>query len=123
MARRGSAFDIMADDFPPKGLPGPAGALVLSACRTDRHAISLLSAGPVRPEYCHRYQPSESGYPAGSAAQIEGRKRIMKCFELQGPDGFDALKLVDRPVPQASAGEVLVRLKAATLNYRDLLTV
>ena len=48
---------------------------------------------------------------------------MMKCFELQGPDGFDALRLVDRPVPQAGAGEVLVRLKAATLNYRDLLTV
>ncbi|HTO61430.1 MAG TPA: NAD(P)-dependent alcohol dehydrogenase [Bradyrhizobium sp.] len=47
----------------------------------------------------------------------------MKCFELQGPDGFDALKPVDRPVPQVGAGEVLVRLKAATLNYRDLLTV
>jgi NADPH:quinone reductase-like Zn-dependent oxidoreductase len=47
----------------------------------------------------------------------------MKCFELQGPDGFDALKLVERPVPQVGVGEVLVRLKAATLNYRDLLTV
>jgi NADPH:quinone reductase-like Zn-dependent oxidoreductase len=47
----------------------------------------------------------------------------MKCFELQGPDGFDALRLVDRLVPQAGTGEVLVRLKAATLNYRDLLTV
>jgi NADPH:quinone reductase-like Zn-dependent oxidoreductase len=47
----------------------------------------------------------------------------MKCFELLGPDGFEALKLVDRPVPQPGAGQVLVRLKAATLNYRDLLTV
>src|SRR5215469_10304994 len=47
----------------------------------------------------------------------------MKCFELQGPDGFEALKLVDRPVPQPGAGQVLVRIKAATLNYRDLLTV
>jgi NADPH:quinone reductase-like Zn-dependent oxidoreductase len=47
----------------------------------------------------------------------------MKCFELQGPDGAEGLKLVDRPVPQPAAGEVLVRIKAATLNYRDLLTV
>ncbi|MBV9979526.1 NAD(P)-dependent alcohol dehydrogenase [Bradyrhizobium sp.] len=47
----------------------------------------------------------------------------MKCFELQGPDGFDALELVERPVPRVGAGQVLVRLKAATLNYRDLLTV
>ena len=47
----------------------------------------------------------------------------MKCYELQGPDGIDGLALVDKPVPQAGPGEVLVRLKAATLNYRDLLTV
>src|SRR5204862_2685949 len=47
----------------------------------------------------------------------------MKYYELQGPDGVDGLKLVDRPVPQPAAGQVLVRIKAATLNYRDLLTV
>ena len=47
----------------------------------------------------------------------------MKCYELQGPDGAEGLTLVDRPVPQPGAGQVLVRLKAATLNYRDLLTV
>jgi NADPH:quinone reductase-like Zn-dependent oxidoreductase len=47
----------------------------------------------------------------------------MKCYELQGPDGAEGLMLVDRPVPQPAAGQVLVRMKAATLNYRDLLTV
>src|SRR5437868_4887111 len=52
-----------------------------------------------------------------------GRRRPVKCYELQGPGGVDALALVDKPVPQAGPGEVLVRLKAATLNYRDLLTV
>nr|HEV8010789.1 NAD(P)-dependent alcohol dehydrogenase [Bradyrhizobium sp.] len=47
----------------------------------------------------------------------------MKCYEIQGPHGIDGLALVDRPAPKPGAGEVLVRLKAATLNYRDLLTV
>lgn len=47
----------------------------------------------------------------------------MKCYELNGPSGVDGLALVDKPVPRPGAGEVLVRLKAATLNYRDLLTV
>jgi NADPH:quinone reductase-like Zn-dependent oxidoreductase len=47
----------------------------------------------------------------------------LKCYELQGPHGIDGLALVDKPVPEPGENEVLVRLKAATLNYRDLLTV
>jgi NADPH:quinone reductase-like Zn-dependent oxidoreductase len=47
----------------------------------------------------------------------------MKCFELQGPDGIEGLKLIDKPKPMPGPGQVLVRVKAATLNYRDLLTV
>jgi NADPH:quinone reductase-like Zn-dependent oxidoreductase len=33
---------------------------------------------------------------------------------------IDALKLAERPVPKARRGEILVRIKAASLNYRDL---
>lgn len=47
----------------------------------------------------------------------------MKCYELQGPDGWESLRIVDSPIPVPAAGEVLVRMMAATLNYRDLLTV
>ncbi|QHO74267.1 NAD(P)-dependent alcohol dehydrogenase [Bradyrhizobium sp. CCBAU 051011] len=47
----------------------------------------------------------------------------MKCYELQGPNGIDGLALVDKPVPEPGEGQVLVRIKAATLNYRDLITV
>jgi NADPH:quinone reductase-like Zn-dependent oxidoreductase len=47
----------------------------------------------------------------------------LKCYEIDGPKGVDGLALVDRPVPKPGAGEVLVRLTAATLNYRDLLTI
>lgn len=34
--------------------------------------------------------------------------------------GMDALSVVDRPRPETGAGEVLVRVKAASINYRDL---
>lgn len=47
----------------------------------------------------------------------------MKCFELQGPDDVEGLRLVDKPTPKPGPGRVLVRVKAATLNYRDLLTI
>src|SRR3954464_5155629 len=47
----------------------------------------------------------------------------MKVYELQGPDGVEGMALVEKPIPTPGPGQVLVRLKAATLNYRDLLTV
>ena len=37
--------------------------------------------------------------------------------------GVDNLSVVDLPDPKPGPGEVLVRVRAATLNYRDLLTV
>ncbi|MBO22382.1 MAG: NAD(P)-dependent alcohol dehydrogenase [Rhodospirillaceae bacterium] len=37
--------------------------------------------------------------------------------------GIDNLAVVDLPDPEPGLGEVLVRVRAATLNYRDLLTV
>jgi D-arabinose 1-dehydrogenase-like Zn-dependent alcohol dehydrogenase len=48
---------------------------------------------------------------------------LLKCYELQGPSGIDGLTLVDKPAPQPGEGQVLVRLKSATLNYRDLLII
>ncbi len=47
----------------------------------------------------------------------------MKAYELQGPGGAESMMLVDRPAPEPGPGQVLVKLKAATINYRDLLTV
>jgi NADPH:quinone reductase-like Zn-dependent oxidoreductase len=47
----------------------------------------------------------------------------LKVYELQGPGGVDGMMLVERAVPAPGPGQVLVKLKAATINYRDLLTV
>lgn len=43
----------------------------------------------------------------------------MWSMELRGI-GFDALAQAERPVPEPGAGEVLVRVRAASINYRDL---
>lgn len=46
----------------------------------------------------------------------------MKAYEIQNDKpGLDALTLVERPQPQPKAKQVLVKMKAASLNYRDLL--
>jgi NADPH:quinone reductase-like Zn-dependent oxidoreductase len=47
----------------------------------------------------------------------------VKAFEIQGGFGLAALRMVERTEPQAGLGQVVVRMRAAALNYRDLLVV
>lgn len=47
----------------------------------------------------------------------------MKAVEIQGDFGRENLLVVDRPEPEPGPGEVLLQMKAASLNYRDLLMV
>lgn len=47
----------------------------------------------------------------------------MKAIEVQGSWGIDNLQIVERDKPAPGPGEVLLHIKAASLNYRDLLTV
>ncbi|HKD61743.1 MAG TPA: NAD(P)-dependent alcohol dehydrogenase [Terracidiphilus sp.] len=37
--------------------------------------------------------------------------------------GIDSLELVERPTPQPGPGEVLIKIRAVSLNYRDLMMV
>ena len=46
----------------------------------------------------------------------------MKAYEVQ-KFGIANLAIVDRPTPEPGPRQVLVRLKAASLNYRDLMVV
>jgi NADPH:quinone reductase-like Zn-dependent oxidoreductase len=46
----------------------------------------------------------------------QGSMRALEANEFS----IDSLKLVQRPVPKPRRGEILVRIKAASLNYRDL---
>ena len=47
----------------------------------------------------------------------------MKVVEIEGRFGIDRLQPADRPEPVAGPGQVLLKMKAASLNYRDWLTV
>ena len=44
----------------------------------------------------------------------------MRAYEIQPRDGFDALAVVDRPSPALGTKDVRVRVRAVSLNYRDL---
>ena len=45
----------------------------------------------------------------------------MKVFQIQDDWSMDHLKIAERRRPQAGPGEVLLQMKAASINYRDLL--
>ena len=45
----------------------------------------------------------------------------MRAYRVDSPDGIAALKLVNLPDPTPGPGEVLIGVKACSLNYRDTL--
>jgi len=47
----------------------------------------------------------------------------MRVYEIRDGFGLDNLVLTERPDPSPGPAEVLVRLRAVSLNYRDLLVV
>src|SRR3546814_12511518 len=47
----------------------------------------------------------------------------MKAYQFSSGGTIDTLELVDVPTPRPGPGEVLLRMRAASLNYRDLLVV
>ncbi len=46
----------------------------------------------------------------------------MKAYEIK-KFGFDGLAIVDRPIPKPGPSQVLVKMHAWSLNFRDLMTV
>lgn len=47
----------------------------------------------------------------------------MKAYEIQGSFGMENVALVERPDPEPGPRQVLIRLKAASINYRDILMI
>lgn len=47
----------------------------------------------------------------------------MKVLEISGDFGIDNLIVTERPDPEPGPGEIVVRMKAVSLNYRDLMMV
>ena len=47
----------------------------------------------------------------------------MKAWEIVSAGGVDALELNERPTPVPAHGDVLIRVRASSINYRDLSTI
>jgi NADPH:quinone reductase-like Zn-dependent oxidoreductase len=47
----------------------------------------------------------------------------MRRYELREANGIESLRAADAPTPKPGAGQALVRVRAVSLNYRDLLVV
>lgn len=47
----------------------------------------------------------------------------MRALNVSAPWGLDQIKVVEKPDPTPGPGQVLVRMRAVSLNYRDLLMV
>lgn len=47
----------------------------------------------------------------------------MRCYVLSEPGSIDGLRFVERPDPTPGPRQVMVRVRATSLNYRDLITV
>ena len=45
----------------------------------------------------------------------------MRVFQIEGDWGFDNLKLAERPEPTCGAGQIIVKMRMASLNSRDLI--
>jgi NADPH:quinone reductase-like Zn-dependent oxidoreductase len=50
-------------------------------------------------------------------------RTTMQVIELAGAFGVDNLRRVERPIPTPGPGQVLLRIHAASLNYRDLMMI
>jgi NADPH:quinone reductase-like Zn-dependent oxidoreductase len=45
----------------------------------------------------------------------------MKCVEIVATNGFDGLRLTERPTPKPGPRQVVVRMRAASFNWRDMM--
>jgi NADPH:quinone reductase-like Zn-dependent oxidoreductase len=59
----------------------------------------------------------------GSLSGAYQKEEAMKVIEIQGSFGIESLAVAERPEPEPGKGEVKIRMKASSLNFRDFLMV
>ena len=54
---------------------------------------------------------------------VQTEESQMRAYELIDGNDVNALAIKERPAPQAGPGQVVIDVRACSLNYRDLLVV
>ncbi|MEC3909518.1 NAD(P)-dependent alcohol dehydrogenase [Sphingobium sp. CR2-8] len=55
----------------------------------------------------------------GNLSHILVRKNLMRAIRVTKPGQYEDLELVEEPVPELGRRDVLIKVRAASLNYRD----
>jgi NADPH:quinone reductase-like Zn-dependent oxidoreductase len=84
-------------------------AIAASAAATDCPSFAIAT-------------PFSGGYHGSVGATKAGRE-LVRAWQIVSDGGIDALKLAEIASPSAGPGEVKVRVRASSINYRDLGTV
>ncbi|XP_035689421.1 synaptic vesicle membrane protein VAT-1 homolog isoform X16 [Branchiostoma floridae] len=66
-------------------------------------------------------EPEKAAAPAEPAPPAEPAEPTVRTIVLTGHGGYDKLSVQQKPQPKAGKGEVLVRVKAAGLNFSELM--
>src|SRR6202048_1073481 len=56
-------------------------------------------------------------------SNITASVKKMRAYQLDRPGSLDGLVLAERDIPSPAVGEVLVRVRASSLNVRDLMII
>src|SRR6202030_2019929 len=56
-------------------------------------------------------------------SNITASVKEMRVYQLDRPGSLDGLVLAERDIPLPAAGEVLVRVRASSVNFRDLMII
>src|SRR5690606_4788714 len=60
----------------------------------------------------------------GALARTATREgETMRVWEIAGSFGLASLRLVERPEPRCGPGHIKLRMRKASLNYRDLMMI
>ena len=91
--------------------------------RGEGHRTTRTAPKWVNPDCWRCNAPQPGPLPEGEGGRSREETDHASVPHPRGRTGPDSLKLEDLPEPEPGHGEVLVRVRATCLNYRDLLVI